>query len=388
MHRCSVRSDDEIRASSLDFPECRQPAPAGAGANVENSDVTRAVADERIITGGEMRDDDLTRHTGRQHFARWAYDFDDDVLGADMHSAAWALVGDEPGIEPPISVGDLASERPCDLRTLVIVQQLRCHERHLDADVVEPGATRFGIFGDPRQRRWIAEDHPRSPRTDLGDKALEIRLRHFERRQQPSSKHSIAQNPQPVLGSELNWRAPYDDLRVADVDAPPERRTPFCRYVMADSSSPDVEDKRFTTRSAGVVPFEVRRIVGLHPLQILSYHRFGQEWHLRQIRGRSHSRRIDTRFLEHPPVVRQVTMDVGDQSPESKVAQTLDSDRRPPLARFELAQARDGGMSLETLVERKEKPSREARVQVTHCRRRRVACPTSSRRASIHLRGR
>lgn len=150
MHDGAVGGDDEIGGAALDFLQHGQAATASAGFGGENGDVAGAVADEGVLAGRQVGDDDFAGLALGYRPAILVDDFDDDVLGRQVHAALRALVGDEAGIAATVAVGDLAAEDAGDVVALVIVEALRGDERDLDAEIVHRLAAFFGMTRDQR----------------------------------------------------------------------------------------------------------------------------------------------------------------------------------------------------------------------------------------------
>ena len=168
--------------------------------------------------------DDLARFTGSDAFAGFVDKFEDDVLGGDVHPALGTFVGDESGVASAIPVGHPAAEDLFDGRPLVVVKTFGRHEGDFDSDVVEPNVPRLRVPCDVRERGWVAEQHSRTPLTNLPDVIVESRWRHVERRQQCRTKHKIAQSAGP---------GPVRRAR----SAIPTRRSPDPRYPRRTSAS-------------------------------------------------------------------------------------------------------------------------------------------------------
>ena len=81
MHHGAIRGDDEIGAAALDFTENRQPATAGARIFAQDTDITRAIPHERVISRREVGHDDLARHARRLDPPFPVDDLDDDGQG-------------------------------------------------------------------------------------------------------------------------------------------------------------------------------------------------------------------------------------------------------------------------------------------------------------------
>ena len=220
-------------------------------------------------------------------------DLDDDVLAADVHAAVGALVGDEAGIAAAVAVGDAAAEGGRDQFPLVVVEPFRGDEGDVDAEVVQPLAGGPGMARDVRQCRRIAEQHARPESADLADEAIELGRRHLEGRQQFRPQQFVANQADPILRAQLDRRAPDDDLRIADIDAPPTGRAPLGGHVVADALEAHVEDQWLAAGAAGVVALE--RPGDFRLEVVVANQRLGQQRQALQIGQAGHGRRDRSR---------------------------------------------------------------------------------------------
>ena len=141
---------------------------------------------------GEVGHDDFPGLAGRKNLPDWIDDLDNDVLGADVHSAIGTLVGDDP-VSAAVAVGYAGPECLRDLSPLVIVQALGRHKCHLDTKVVHSLSHGLRVARNMRKRGRVPEDHSRSHNPDRVDKLVELCRGHLKGREQPRPKQSVTE---------------------------------------------------------------------------------------------------------------------------------------------------------------------------------------------------
>ncbi len=148
-------------------------------------------------------------------------------------------------------------------------------------------AARRGVPGDVRQRRRVSEQHARTHVANGSDEAIELGIGHLERRQQAGAQHGVAQPAHAVLRVQFDRRSPDHDFAVANVHAPPARRPPFGRDVVADPLLAEEEHQRFAARPAGVGARQSGRGRRFQRLGVCANVRLGQERQALEIGERS-----------------------------------------------------------------------------------------------------
>ncbi len=189
-----------------------------------------------------------------------------------------------------------------------------------------------------------------------------LRGRQLECRNQFGAEQPVAQLSHVVLGVQFDRRAPDDDLRVADVDAPPPGGAPLGSDIVADPLLADVEDQRLARRAPGVEALQASRSGVLQRLDVGADERLGEEGQLLQIGEGRHAGGVEGMPREQVAVVRHMGGGFAEQAAQALQAQLVEVVRSPPLRRFELTTDGDGAVLLQVLVHWEEQRGNESGI--------------------------